>query len=35
MKGDLIIMELQQGKELYEEDIQRLEDDYGRTLLSS
>jgi len=30
LKGDLYIMELQHGKELYEEDIERVEDDYGR-----
>ncbi len=35
IKGDLIILELQHGKELYEEDIERLEDDYGRALQSS
>ena len=35
MRGDLIILELQHGKELYEEDIERLEDDYGRALISS
>lgn len=34
MRGDLIILELQHGKELYEEDIERLEDDYGRALVS-
>jgi hypothetical protein len=28
-------LELQHGKELYEEDIERLEDDYGRALQSS
>lgn len=32
LKGDLYIMELQHGDELYEEDIERVEDDYGRTL---
>jgi len=32
LKGDFYILELQHGKELYEEDIERVEDDYGRTL---
>ena len=32
LKGDLYIMELQHGKELYEEDIERVEDDYGRAV---
>ena len=32
LKGDFYILELQHGQELYEEDIERVEDDYGRTL---
>ena len=32
LKGDIYILELQHGQELYEEDIERVEDDYGRTL---